>query len=121
MPRLTYWPSRSSWAARAAICSRVSAISVARPLGAGSRAHGAPLDALLDVRADVDDALHEHARRVHLLGFDLADVDQVLDLGDGDPPGGGAQRVEVARALPVDEVPGAVPLPGVDQGEVGDD
>jgi hypothetical protein len=58
---------------------------------------------------------------VHLFRPDLADVDQVLDLGDGDPARGRAQRVEVARALAVDEVAGAVALPGVDQCEVGDD
>src|SRR5215203_3682692 len=121
MPRLTYWPSRSSWAARAAICSRVSAISALPPLAAGSRSHGAPLDPLLDVRPDPDHPLDEDAGRVDLLGPDLPDVDHLLDLGDRDPPGRGAQRVEVARALAVDEVAGAVALPGVDQREVGDD
>src|SRR5512132_4266941 len=108
MPRLTYWPSSSSWAARAAICSRVSAIS-----GLCPRTGGPPLDALLDVRPHVDHPLHVDARGVHVLGRDVADLDEVLDLGDGHPTGGGAQRVEVAGALPVDEVARPVALPGV--------
>ena len=86
-------PSRSSAATRAASWVRVRVIS--RRLRA-ARAGGALLDGLA-VRADLHDALHEHARGVDVLRVEFAGFDEFLDLGDRDPPGRGAQRVEVAR------------------------
>src|SRR4051794_21340798 len=100
MPRLTYWPSSSSSATRAASCSLVSAMSARLP-------YGAAFDPLLGV-ADGDDPLHEPTGRVDLVGLELARLDEVLDLGDGDPSGGGTERVEVARGHPVHEI--AVPV-----------
>src|SRR5262249_1741997 len=115
MPRLTYWPSCSSAAHRAASWNRVSAMSGLLP-----RAHGALLH-LLALGADLDDPLHEHARGVYVLGVDLARLDELFDLGDRDPAGHRAQRVEVARGLVVDEV--AVPIThrGPHQREVAHD
>ena len=43
----------------------------------------AALDALLVARA-LEDAVHEDARRVDVVGIELADLDELLDLGDGD-------------------------------------
>src|SRR3954463_5620541 len=56
-----------------------------------------------------------------LVGIDLADLDQLLDLGDGDLAGLRAQRIEVARGLLEHEVAPAVALPGLDDGEVAAD
>src|SRR3954452_13024486 len=64
IPRFTYIPSRSSLAARAAICSLVSGMSVA-PL-----ADRALLDRLL-VGGALHDPLHEDAGRVHLVRVEL--------------------------------------------------
>src|SRR4051812_11216835 len=95
MPRLTYWPSSSSRATRAASWSRVRLIGV--PFGGlvagggrrggavGARAGGAVLD-LLALRADDDHPVDEDPGQVHVLGPDLAGLDELLDLGDGDPP-----------------------------------
>ena len=56
-------------------------------IGSGAPlAHGALLDRLLVLGA-LDDALHEDAGRVHLVGVELARLDQLLDLGDGDLAG----------------------------------
>ena len=48
-------------------------------------------------------------------------VDEVLDLGDGDPGALGGLGIEVADGLLEDEVALAVGLVGVDQPEVGTD
>src|SRR4051794_31383819 len=88
MPRLTYWPSVSSSATRAASSSRVRAISVSlrgfltrggrggRP---GARAGGELLD-LLVRRVGLHDPVDEHAGQVHLLGSDLPRFVDPLDL-----------------------------------------
>src|SRR4051812_14296156 len=107
MPRFTYEPSVSSEAARAAISSRVQAI------GSGSfrsRSGGPLLDPLVGrlLGGERDDALHVDTRGVDVLGLDLPGLDQVLDLGDGDPAAHRGQGVEVAGGLPVDEVAVAV-------------
>src|SRR3954471_13055599 len=102
MPRLTYTPSRSSCAARAAICSRVSGIS-ALP-------HGALLDGLLVARA-LEDPLHVNGGDVDLVAFELADFDQVLDLRDGDARGGAHHRAEVPGGLAEHQVAPLVALP----------
>src|SRR5688572_26815952 len=94
MPRLTYSPSRSSSAARAAIWSRVQAMSARLLADAG----GALLDVLAGglVRGEGDDALHENAGQVHVVGVDLADLDHAFRLDDGEPAGHRGGRVEVA-------------------------
>src|SRR5262245_34728302 len=107
MPRLTYCPSTSSSATRAASSSRLST-------------DGPPLDALLDVRG-AHHALHEDARCVHQHRVELARLDELLDRRDRDAAGGSAQRVEVLGALLVDQVAVAVAVLRVHQGEVGDD
>src|SRR5688572_10194152 len=112
MPRFTYWPSSSSIATRAASCSLVSAMSCLP--------YGAAFDPLLGA-VHGDDALHEHPGCVHECRVQLAGLDQLLDLGDRDAAGGGAEGVEVARGHPVDEVAVPVALPGADQREVRDD
>src|SRR5262245_42552450 len=67
------------------------------------------------------DALHEDAGQVHAVGLQLARLDQLLDLGDGDSTGHRAQRVEVACGVAEHEVAVAVAAPRADQSEVGDD
>ena len=56
--------------------------------------HGAKLDAFL-VLAALDDAVDEDARRVDLVRIQLADFDELLDLGDADRATSGDHRVEV--------------------------
>ena len=70
--------------------------------------------------ADLDDALDEDAGRVDVVGIEFAGRNQMLDLGHRDLGGGRHHRVEVARGLAVDQVAGGVALPGVDDGEVGE-
>src|SRR6185436_10870244 len=89
-----------------------------RILLAGRPGEGAELDALLELRA-LDDAVDVDARRVDLVGIELAHLDQLLDLGHRDLAAGGDHRVEVARGLAVDEVARLVALPCLDHGEVG--
>src|SRR5690606_17041114 len=117
MPRLTYEPSLNSLAARAAICSRFQAMSV--PL----RADGLLLDPLLRrlLRRQRDDPVYEDAGEVHLVGVQLAGLDQLRGLADGDPARHRCGRVEVARGLAEDEVAVAVALPCAYEPEVGDD
>ena len=95
----------------------MSVIGVPPP---GSRAGSALLDRLAGL-ADLDDALHEDARGVDVLGVEFAGFDELLDLGDRDPAGHGAQRVEVARRRVVDEVAVPVAAGRADEREVGDD
>ena len=86
----------------------------------GRARDGAELDALLVLRA-LDDAVDVDARRVDLVGIELAHLHQLLDLGHRHLAAGGDHRVEVARGLAVDEVARLVALPGLDDGEVGAD
>src|ERR1700746_1945909 len=83
-------------------------------------AHGALLDAFFE-RCRVYDPVDEDAWRVDAVGLDRSGVDEVFDLGDGDPPGCRHHRIEVSRRLAVDEIAFAVAFPGVDDGEVGDE
>ena len=53
-------------------------------------------------------------------GSSLAGRHQLLDLGHRDLGSGRHHRVEIARGLAVDQVAGGVALPGVDDGEVGE-
>src|SRR5690242_13921621 len=116
-PRLTYWPSRNSRATRAASCPRVSAISPSLWWS-----YGPNLDALaLRANGGVHDPGHKDPRRVYLVRVDLSRLHQMLDLGDRQPAGRGAERIEIAGAAPVNEV--AVPIPHVrvDQTHIGVD
>ena len=69
----------------------------------------------------VHDALHIDARGDDVIGIDLARRHQMLHLGDGHLAGGRHHRVEVSRGLAVDEIAFVVRLPGVDEGDVGDE
>ena len=55
-----------------------------------------------------------------VVGIEFAGRNQLLDLGHGDLRSGRHHRVKVARGLAVDQVTGGVALPGVDDGEVGE-
>ena len=55
----------------------------------------APFD-LLAPDADFDHPLHEHTRRVDLLGIQFARLDEGFHLGNRDSSGHGRERVEVA-------------------------
>src|SRR5271154_3200073 len=70
---------------------------------------------------DVNDALNVNARGDDMVAVDLARLDQMLDLGDGEPAGRRHHRIEVARRLSVDEIAFGVALPGMDEGNVGDE
>src|SRR3954469_22577737 len=100
MPRFTKKPSFSSLAARAAIWSRVQAI-----VGLLRLANGALLDLLVVWRA-AEQPLYVDGWRVDVVGVELADLDQFLDLGDADLGGARHHRIEVARRLAEDEVAG---------------
>ncbi len=56
-----------------------------------------------------------------LVGLQLADLDELLDLGDADLAALRGGDVEVAGRAAEDEVAGLVGLPGLDDREVGDD
>src|SRR5580698_8857927 len=68
------------------------------------------LDRLLVARA-LEHALDVDRRQVDMVGVELADLDELLDLDDRDLAGLRAQRVEVARRLAEHEVAPAVALP----------
>src|SRR5215470_1036848 len=53
-----------------------------------------------------------------LVGIELADLDELLHFGDGHLAAGGDHRVEVARGLAEDQVPGLVALPRFDDREI---
>src|SRR5437899_346057 len=100
----------STCAARAAICSRVSGMS------------GPPQGALLDrlfVVGALEDPVHVDRRDVDVIAVELAHLQQVLHLHDGDAGRGAHHRAEVAGGLAEDQVPPLVALPGAHDGEVG--
>ena len=66
------------------------------------------------------DALDENAGRMDVVGIDLAGRHQMLDFGHRDLGGGRHHRVKIARGLAVDEVAGGIALPGVHDGEIGE-
>ena len=86
---------------------------------AGAGACVAEFDALVGA-ADFDDALDENAGRVDVVGIDLAGRHQMLDFGDGDLGRGRHHRIEIARGLAIDEIACGIALPGVDDGEIGE-
>src|ERR1043165_7767739 len=81
---------------------------------------GALLDRLL-VAGALEDPVHVDRRQVDLIGIDLADLDELLDLDDRHLAGLGAQRVEVARGLPEHEVAPAIALPRLHDRDVAAD
>src|ERR1700742_2602904 len=116
-------PSANSLAALAAICSRLHAIGtpISRRRSVGTGCSGwllrpaiggivRPCAHLLDAfvlslfGSQGDDALHEYAGGVHLVRVDLARLDELLDLGDGDAATHRRQRVEVSRCATVHQV-----------------
>ena len=109
MPRLTYSPSRSSAAARAAICSRVRRHRSAPPRGAtGDSALLDPLVCCVGGRARC--AARRRRAGATASGSSSPGSTSSLDLGDRDPAGHGAQRVEVAGALSNTRLPCRSPL-----------
>src|SRR5215470_1336843 len=88
MPRLTYQPFSMSWAARQAICGRESGV----------------INLLLNDHHAVD----EDAGSMHAFRIDVAQVDDLLGLHDGQLGRHGHHRVEVAGGLAVREVAPAV-------------
>src|SRR6185436_4143720 len=81
--------------------------------------HGPALDPLL-TRSD-NQAVDEDSGSVNALRIELADLDELLDLGDRDLSGRDGHGIEVPRRLPVDEVAEAFALPGRDHREVAHD
>src|ERR1043166_3893798 len=68
-----------------------------------------------------DHSMDEYAGRVHALRLQLTHFDQLLDLGDGDPGVGGHDRVGIARAPAINQVPHPVPAPRGDERIVADE
>ena len=83
-------------------------------------AHGALFDVLHRVR-HVDDAFDVDARRDDVVGVDIARLHQVLDLRDGDFPGGRHHRIEVTRGLSIDEIAFGIGHPGMHDRQIGND
>ncbi len=109
MPRLTYDPSRSSCAARCAICSRVHGI--VRPSSSGGAQY-----VFQDADYEPDD---EQKFPEYESGPDQARrLDDLFNLGDSNLAASRRQRVEVARRLPVDKVAEGVGLPSFHQRNV---
>ncbi len=65
--------------------------------------------------------MHVDAGGVDVVRIELAHLDELLDLGDGDLGRRGHHRVEVHRRVPVDEVAEAVASPRLDDREVAAD
>src|SRR5271156_6835757 len=135
MPRLTYCPSCSSAATRAANSSRLQLIwrhssSSLRPPQAGgtptasSPARSWPHGLLLDLFhrvGDMDHPVHVDPRGVHVGGVDFTWFEQVLNLGDGDPARHGAVLIEGGRRRVIDEVAVPVAFERIHQCEVSAD
>ena len=82
--------------------------------------HGPELDPLFVARA-LDDAVDEDTRRVDLVGIELADLDELLDLGHADLAASGDHRVEVPGSFSKNEVAGFVALPRLYERDLGFD
>src|SRR6267154_2080665 len=106
-----------SRATRTAICSRVSRCIVVLqssgrlPETCGSRGGARHLH----------EAMHEDAWRHDALGIQVAERNDLVHRGDGQPGGRGHDRSEVARCLAVHEVAPSVALVSLDEGDVGVD
>src|SRR5260370_42198959 len=78
---------------------------------------GAPLDALF-VLWPLENGVDKNARRMHLIGVELAELNKFLDFGDNVVGGGGHHRIKIARGFAVNEVAPAVPFPRLDESKV---
>src|SRR5260370_8113714 len=78
---------------------------------------GAALDALFVFWA-LENSVDEDARRMNLIGVELAEFDELFDFGDDVIGGSGHHRIEVARGLAVDEIAPAVALPRLVKTEI---
>src|SRR5262249_38531831 len=85
--------------------------------GASGFAYGALFD-LLVIGRTAEDALHENAWRVHVVGIEGAHRHQLLDLGDAHLRRRRHHGIEVSGRLAIDEVARGVALPRLHQGEV---
>src|SRR5512142_57351 len=90
------------------------AVAICSPL---CLAHGVLFDATLVLRS-LEDALHVDAGKVHLVGIDLADFDQVLDFGNRNLAGGADHWIEIARRLPQYQIAPFIALPCPDECEL---
>src|SRR5208283_2989963 len=110
-----------SRATRAAICSRVKRF-IAASLLVWCVSRCRPRRCLqLRRRRDLDDAMHEDARRDDMLGIEIAEVDDLAHLGDRAARGGGHDGPEIARRLAIDQVTPAIAAQRLDEREVGAD
>src|SRR6185437_9232466 len=63
----------------------------------------------------------ENAGSVDLIGIEVTDLNQFLDLGDADFATGGDHRIKIPRCLSVNEVPEFIAFPCFDDGKLGGD
>src|SRR6266446_1066857 len=78
---------------------------------------GAPLDALF-VLWPLENGIHKNARRMHLIGVELAEFDQFFHFSDDVIGSCCHHGIEVARGLAIDEVAPAVAFPPLDERKV---
>src|ERR1700756_330418 len=88
MPRLTYWPSAMSCAARQAIWRRVSGV----------------MRSLLRVPLCHHDAIDENPRRCDRFGIKRAELGNLAHLRDRDLPRHCHHGIEVARRFAIGEI-----------------
>ena len=69
----------------------------------------------------LNDAIDVNARRVNLIGIELADLDELFDFGDANFAAGRDHRIEVPRRFSKNEVAGFVALPRFDERDLGRD
>ncbi len=69
----------------------------------------------------MDDAVDENARCVDLIGIQLADLDELFDLGHADLAATGDHRVKVPRGFSINKVAGFVALPRLHDRKLGRD
>src|SRR5579862_5047804 len=102
MPRLTYWPSAMSCAARQAIWRRVSGV----------------MRSLLRLPLCHHDAIDENPRRCDCFGIERAELGDLAHLRDRDLPRHCHNRVEVARRFPIGEIAPAIAALRLDEREI---
>src|SRR5260370_36929214 len=78
---------------------------------------GAALDALFVFWA-LENSVDEDARRMNLIGVELAEFNEFFNFGDDVVGGGGHHGIEVARRLAIDEIAPAVAFPRFDESEI---
>ncbi len=80
---------------------------------------GALLNRFFEIGAD-QNTIDVVSGNMDLMRIKLADLDHFFDLGNSNAPGLGAGGVEVVGGVAEDQVAGLVGLPGLDDGQVGD-